>query len=112
MTAVNWRVVLTAAIASSVIFAVTAGAQAHDGERWERERWEHRHRLGERWDRERWEHRDHFAPPGHWHHFERAPRVVYERQPVVVMPVPVYPEPAYSQPMNSSLNFNFTVPLR
>jgi hypothetical protein len=97
MTAVNWRAVLTAAIASSVLFAVTAGAQAHDGERWERERWEHR---------------DHFVPPGHRHHYERAPRVVYERQPVVVMPVPVYQAPDYSQPMNSSLNFNFTIPLQ
>ena len=97
MTAVNWRVVLTAAIACSVVFAVTTGAQAHDGERWEREHWEHRH---------------HFVPPGHRHYYERAPQVVYERQPVVVMPVPVYQAPDYWQPMNSSLNFNFTIPLQ
>ncbi len=100
MTAVNWRAVLNAAIASSVVFAVTAGAQAHDGERWERERWEHHHRH------------HHFVPPGHRHQYERGPRAVYERQPVVVMPVPVYQAPEYSQPMNSSLNFNFTIPLQ
>ena len=108
MTAVNWRAVLTAAIASSVVFSVTAGAQAHDGGRWERERWEHR----DHFESERWEHRHHFVPPGHRHHYERAERAVYERQPVMVMPVPVYQAPDYSQPMNSSLNFNFTIPLR
>ena len=64
MTAVNWRVVLTAAIASSVVFAVTTGARAHDGEHWKREHWE----------REHWEHRHHFVPPGHRHYHERAPQ--------------------------------------
>ena len=45
--------------------------------------------------------------------YEPAPQVVYERQPVMVMPAtPVYQAPAYSQPMNPSLNFNFIVPLQ
>jgi hypothetical protein len=93
MTGLNSRTVLAAAIASSMVFAVTVGAQAHDEGRWERERWEHRH------------HR-------HEHHYEPAPRVVYERQRVMVMPAPVYQAPAYAQPTNPSLNFNFTVPLQ
>lgn len=93
MTGLNSRTVLAAAIASSMVFAVTLGAQAHDEGRWERERWEHRHHH-------------------HEHHYEPAPRVVYERQPVMVMPAPVYQAPAYAQPTNPSLNFNFTVPLQ
>ena len=96
MTGVNWRAVLTAAIASFVALAVTASAQARDGERWERERWEHHH---------------HFVPPGHRYHDERAQRVVYERQPVMAVPGPVNQGSGYSQPMNPSLNLNFTIPL-
>ncbi len=99
MTGLNSRTVLAAAIASSMIFAVTAGAQAHDEGRWERERWEHRHHH----------HEHHYE---HEHRYEPAPRVVYERQPVMVMPAPVYQAPAYAQPTNPSLNFNFTVPLQ
>jgi hypothetical protein len=99
MTRLNSRTVLAAAIASSMIFAVTAGAQAHDEGRWERERWEHRHHH----------HEHHYE---HEHRYEPAPRVVYERQPVMVMPAPVYQAPAYAQPTNPSLNFNFTVPLQ
>lgn len=99
MTRLNSRTVLAAAIASSMIFAVTAGAQAHDEGRWERESWEHRHHH----------HEHHYE---HEHRYEPAPRVVYERQPVMVMPAPVYQAPAYAQPTNPSLNFNFTVPLQ
>ena len=99
MTRLNSRTVLAAAIASSMIFAVTADAQAHDEGRWERERWEHRHHH----------HEHHYE---HEHRYEPAPRVVYERQPVMVMPAPVYQAPAYAQPTNPSLNFNFTVPLQ
>ncbi len=102
MTAVNWRTVLASAVASFMFLAVTTGAQAHDWRGWKHERWEH----------ERWEHRHHFVPPGHRYHYERSRRVVYEQQPVMVMPVPVYPAPDYSQPMGSSLNFNFTIPLQ
>src|SRR5471032_1108321 len=65
MTRLNSRTVLAAAIASSMIFAVTAGAQAHDEGRWERERWEHRHHH----------HEHHYE---HEHRYEPAPRVVYE----------------------------------
>ena len=102
MTRLNWRTVAAAAIGASSIF-VSAGAQAHDDERWQHERWE----------RERYEHRHpHYEPPAHWHRYAEAP-VVYERRPpVVVMPAPVYQAPAYSPPMDPSLNFNFTIPLR
>jgi hypothetical protein len=93
MTGLNSRSVLATAIAISVVFAVTVGAQAHDVGRWERERWEHRHHH-------------------HGRHYEPAPRVVYERQPIMVMPAPVYQSRGYAQPMDPSLNFNFTVPLR
>jgi hypothetical protein len=103
MTRPNWRTVVAAAIAASSLL-VSAGAQAHDDERWEHERHE----------RERYEHRHphYYAPPGHWHRYAEAP-VVYERRPpVVVMPAPVYQAPAYAPPMDPSLNFNFTIPLR
>ena len=65
MTGQNWRTVLAAAISSSMVFFVTAGAQAHDEGRWGRERWEH----------ERWEHRHHHAWVEH-HRHEPASRVV------------------------------------
>jgi hypothetical protein len=53
----------------------------------------------------------------HERYVEVPQRVVYQRQPVVVMPAPVYQVPAYqapvySQPAEPSLNFNFTIPLR
>ena len=54
MTRPNWRTVVAAAIAASSLL-VSAGAQAHDNERWEHERHE----------RERYEHRHphYYAPP-------------------------------------------------
>ena len=97
MTGLNGRNVLAAAMSIAMVFAVTAGAQAHDERRWERERWEHRHRHG---------------PVVHRHYHEAGPRVIHERQPVVVMPAPVYAAPAYAPPANPSLNFNFHVPLQ
>jgi hypothetical protein len=101
MTGQNWRTVLAAAISSSMVFVVMAGAQAHDEGRWERERWAH----------ERWEHRHHHERVEHRHR-EPVSRVVYERQPLMVMPAPVYQAPAYSQPVDPSVNLNFTIPLR
>jgi hypothetical protein len=97
MKGLNSRKVLATAIASSLVFAVTVGAQADDDRHWRRERWEHSH------------HHNHHHKR---HHYEPAPRAVYERQPVMVMPGPVYQAPTYSQPMNPSLNFNFQVPLK
>ena len=93
MKGLNSRTVLATAIAISGVFAVTVGAQAHDEPRWKRQRWEHRHHH-------------------HGHDYERAPRVVYERQPIMVMPAPVYQSQGYARPMDPSLNFNFHVPLQ
>lgn len=99
MTRVNWRTVVAIAMATSSLL-VSAGASAHDDERWEHER------------HERYEHRHHYdVPPGHWHRYSEAP-VVYAQRPVMVMPAPYYQAPAYAPPMDPSLNFNFTIPLR
>jgi hypothetical protein len=98
MKGLNSQTVLATAIAISVVFAVTAGAQAHDEPRWKRQRWEHRHHH----------HGHHYERAPH----ERAPRVVYERQPIMVMPAPVYQSQGYARPMDPSLNFNFHVPLQ
>jgi Ni/Co efflux regulator RcnB len=100
MTRVNWRTVVAIARATSSLL-VSAAASAHDDERWEHER-----------ERERFEHRHYYAPSEHWHRYSEAPRVVYERRPVMVMPAPIYQAPVYAPPMDPSLNFNFTIPLR
>lgn len=99
MIELNLRTLAAAALTSSVILAVTTTAWARDDRDWDSNRWERRHHHRY----ERVEHR---------HYYEPAPRVVYERQPVMVMPAPVYQAPAYSQPVDPSLNFNFSFPLR
>ena len=105
MIGLNARAILSTALAGSLVLAASASAQAHDEGRWERDRdYHHNHYVPE--------HRYHVGHPVHDHYVEGPRQVVYERQPVMVMPAPVYQAPAYSQPMNSSLNFNFTVPLR
>ena len=100
MSGLNFRTIVAAAIASTAAFSFIAGAQAYDG------RYEREHER-ERWERE---HRYHHYEPERFRH--EAPRVVYERQPVVVMPQPMYQQPNYQQPADPSLNFNFTIPLR
>ena len=119
MTRLNVRILMSAGIAGAMVLAAAASAQANDGDRWDRDH-----------DRDRDRDRHHYVPehrPEYRHVHERyveAPqRVVYERQPVVVMPAPVYQAvpvyqapvyqaPAYAPPAEPSLNFNFTVPLR
>ena len=115
MTRLNVRTLLSAAIAGSMVLAAAASAQAYDGDRWDRDH-----------DRDRDRDRHHYVPEYrhvHERYVEAPQRVVYERQPVVVMPapiyqaapvyqVPVYQAPMYSPPAEPSLNFNFTVPLR
>jgi hypothetical protein len=97
MIGLNWRTLAAVAMSSSAILAITAGAaQANDEGRWERERWERHH---------------HYAPE-YRRAYDQAPRVVYERAPVVIMPAPVYQAPVYAQPVDPSLNLNFTIPLR
>lgn len=101
----NFRKVAVAALASSVILAGLGSAQARDDRDrdWEwkkRERYHHHHV-------ERVEH-----VYRHEYRREPEPHVVYERQPVMIMPAPVYQAPAYSQPFDPSLNVNFSFPLR
>ncbi len=109
MSGLNGRTILAAAIAGISIFALTASAQAHDGDRWERDRWEHKHRHENRHERHV-EHRYHHEP-----RFVPERSVVYERErPVYVQPAPVYQQmmPMYQQPQDQGVNLNFTIPLR
>ncbi|WP_395713035.1 hypothetical protein [Reyranella sp.] len=112
MRLVDWRTILVAAIAGAGVMISTAGAQAHDDDRWER-----RHHYKDKHDH--WRHHD--RPPRVVYEraprvvYERAPQVVYERQPVVVAPPPVYlapMAPTYGPPADPSLNLNFNIPLR
>lgn len=108
------RMLVSAAIAGSMILVGASAASAHDDR--------HDDRHDERWEREHhrdWDHRYH--GPDHWRpaihpvrevYVEPPPRVVYQRPPVMVMPAPVYQMPAYQPPADPSLNFNFTIPLR
>ncbi len=115
MTRLNVRTLLSAGIAGSMVLAAAAGAEADDGDRWDRGRDRHHHYVPERHIPERYVH---VVPE---RYVEAPPRVVYQ-QPVVVMPAPVYQPPIYqapvyqapmySQPADPSLTFNFTVPLR
>lgn len=93
-----------------MVLAGTAGARAGDGDRWERD---YRYRN---WEHDRWEHRhdvpDYRYRPVATRYVEAPPRVIYERQPVYVVPAPVYQAPVYAPPAAPSLNFNFTLPLR
>ncbi len=107
------RILVSAAIAGSMILAGASAASAHDDR--------HDDRHDERWEREHhrdWDHR--YYGPDHWRpaihpvrevYVEPAPRVVYQRPPVMVMPAPVYQAPVYQPPADPSLNFNFTIPL-
>jgi hypothetical protein len=107
----SWRTILVAAIAGAGAMVATAGAEARDrdDDRWERRHY-HRHHH-------HWRHSD---PPRRVIYervYERAPRVIYERQPVVVAPAPVYMAPmapsyGYGPPADPSLNLNFNIPLR
>ena len=104
MTRLNVRTLLSAGIAGSMVLAAAASAQANEGDRWDEERGrdrDHRHYVPE--------HRHHWM---HEHYIEAPQRVIYQRQPVIVMPAPVYQAPMYAQPADPSLNFNFTIPLR
>jgi hypothetical protein len=107
MTRLNVRTLLSAGIAGSMLLAAAVSARADDSDRWERDRGRDRHHYVP-------EHRYHVV---HERYVEVPQRVVYQRQPVVVMPAPVYQAPlyqapVYSQPAEPSLNFNFTIPLR
>ena len=124
MSGLKIRILLSAAIAGSMILAGASAASAHDDrhddrhdERWEREHhheWDHRHDGPDHWGP------DHWRPAAHTVrevYIEPPPRVVYQRPPVMVMPAPVYQVPAYQPPayqssVEPSLNFNFTIPLR
>ena len=101
----NFRNVVAAALASSVILAGLGSAQARDDRdrdwEWKKRDRHHHHHV------ERVEH-----VYRHEYRRERAPRVVHERQPVMMMPAPVYQAPAYSQPVDPSVNFNFSFPMR
>ena len=114
MSGLKIRILLSAAIAGSMILAGASAASAHDDrhdERWEREHhrdWDHRREGPDHWSRDHWR-------PVHTVrevYVEPPPRVVYQRPPVMVMPAPVYQVPAYQPPADPSLNFNFTIPLR
>lgn len=121
MNRLNVRTLLSAGIAGAMVLAAAAGAQANDGDRWDRDHDRDR-------DRHHYvpEHRSEYRPAYrhvHERYIEAPQRVVYERQPVVVIPAPVYQPvpvyqapvyqaPAYAPPAEPSLNFNFTVPLR
>ena len=108
------RMLVSAAIAGSMILVGVSAASAHDDR--------HDDRHDERWERDHhrdWDHRYH--GPDHWRpaihpvrevYVEPPPRIVYQRPPVMVMPAPVYQAPAYQAPVDPSLNFNFTIPLR
>jgi hypothetical protein len=93
------KTILAAAIAGSGIF-LAAGAQAHDDD----------HGRDEQWRRE---HRQYVEEHEHWRH-EPPRTVVYERPPVIVAPAPIMvaPAPVYVPAMPSSLNLNFSLPLR
>lgn len=113
MSGLKIRILLSAAIAGSMILGGASAASAHDDrhdERWEREHrhdWDHRHDGPDRWRpvvvHPVREVREVYVEP---------PRVVYQRPPVMVMPAPVYQAPAYQPPAEPSLNFNFMIPLR
>jgi len=83
---------LGAALLGSLV-AFSAGAQAHD--------WDHR-------DRDRYDHYN------HWRHERVVERPVYVRErPVVVeRPMMMYAPPAYQAPAPSGLNLNFNIPLQ
>jgi hypothetical protein len=103
MRGLEWKSILTAAIAGSSLF-IAAGAQAHDDDRW---RWEHRHH-GRGHDR-------HVHDRTIFVERERTRPVFVERErPVFVAPSPVMMAPMapYYPPQDPSLNFNFTIPLR
>lgn len=112
MTGVMLRTLLSVAIAGSTILGATAAVQAHDDDRWDRERWEHRRHEGPV-DRYRPVYPARPIHPVHNYVVEAPPRVVYERPaPVVVMPAPAVQAPAYAPPVAPGLNLNFTIPLR
>ena len=93
------KTILATAIAGSGIF-LAVGAQAHDDDRGRDEHW-------------RREHRQYVEEHEHWRH--APPRqVVYERPPVIVAPAPIMvaPAPVYIPSVPSSLNLNFSLPLR
>lgn len=121
MTGLMIRTLLSAALAGSMVFAGAASAQANDGERWDRDHRDHRYVEQRYWARERWEHRhdgpDYRYRPVVTRYVEAPPRIIHEPQQVYVLPAPVmvapvYQAPAYAPPAASSLNFNFTLPLR
>ncbi len=93
------KTILAAAIAGSGIF-LAVGAQAHDDDRGRDEQW-------------RREHRQYVEEHEHWRHEPPRP-VVYERPPVIVAPAPIVvaPAPVFIPSVPSSLNLNFSLPLR
>ena len=108
-------------LAGSMVIAGAAGAQANDGDRWDRDHRDHRYVEHRTWAPDRWEHRhdgpDYRYRPVATRYVEAPPRVIYDRQPVYVVPAPVvatpvYQAPVYAPPAAPSLNFNFTLPLR
>jgi len=121
MTGLMVRTLLSAALAGFLVFAGTAGAQANDGDHWDRDHRDHRYVEQRRWEHDRWEHRhdgpDYRYRPVATRYVEAPPRIIQERQPVYVVPAPVvaapvYQAPVYAPPAAPSLNFNFTLPLR
>lgn len=117
MTGLKLRMFLSAAIAGSMILAGASAASAHDDRH--DERWEHEHHGD--WDHHPYRGPDHWRPVVVQHvrevYVEPSPRIVYQRAPVMMMPAPVYQAPAYQPPayqppVPSSMNLNFTIPLR
>ncbi|MFO1163019.1 MAG: hypothetical protein U1E60_29575 [Reyranellaceae bacterium] len=118
MSGITVRVLLSAALAGSMVLAGTAGARAND-DRWDRDHRDHRFIDEKRWAHERWEHRhdvpDYRYRPVATRYVEAPPRIV-QQPPVYVVPAPVYQAPvyqapAYVPPAAPSLNLNFTIPL-
>lgn len=116
MTGLMIRTLLSAGLAGSMVFGGAAGAQANDGDRWDRDHRDHRYIEQRIWARDRWEHRhdgpDYRYRPVVTRYVEPPPLVIHEPQQVYVMAAPVYQAPVYAPPAAPSLNFNFTLPLR
>ena len=94
------KTILAAAIAGSGIF-LAVGAQAHDDD----------HGRDEQWRRE---HRQYVEEHEHSRHVEPSLPTSDERPPVIVAPAPIVvaPAPVYIPSVPSSLNLNFSLPLR
>lgn len=115
------RTLLSAALAGSMVIAGAAGAQADDGDRWDRDHRAHWYVEERSWAHDRREPRhdvpDYRYRPVETRYVEAPPLIIPERQPVYIMPAPVmaapvYQAPVYAPPAAPSLNFNFTLPLR